>query len=394
MTGNRALAAGVVIVIGALALSEARRADAIPAFARKYQLSCSTCHAPFPRLKPYGEEFAGRGFRMEDQSKEPTRATYDVGDPLLKLTREVPLALRLDFFGSWKELEDGTSRTDFEWPWSLKLLSGGPITDHVSYYFYGILEQGESIKLEDTFLQFSSIFHLPVDLLIGQFQVSDPLFKRELRLERNDYAIFKTVVGEMPTTLTYDRGLVLTWHAPAEIEVVAQVLNGNGIDPAVDDNFDDNSLKNGALRASRWFGPVRVGVLGYWGKEKDVDGRSSKVTYLGPDLVANLGANWQLNLEYLQRTDEDPYFTGSAGPDLETNGGFAELHFFPQGQDGRWVFSALYNKVDSDAAEASVENASLTMNYLLARNLRLLGEVAHDLDTSADRVTIGLVTAF
>ena len=160
-----ALAAGFAV----LAATEARRADAIPAFARKYQMSCSTCHAPFPRLKPYGEEFAGRGFRMEDPSKEPSRAAWDVGDPLLKLMRDVPLGLRLDFYGSWKEIPGESSRLDFEWPWSLKLLSGGPISEHVSYYFYGILEQGESIKLEDTFLQFNSIFKLPIDLTIGQF---------------------------------------------------------------------------------------------------------------------------------------------------------------------------------------------------------------------------------
>ena len=44
----------------------ARPAEAIPAFARKYQFSCSTCHAPAPRLKPFGEAFAARGFRLED----------------------------------------------------------------------------------------------------------------------------------------------------------------------------------------------------------------------------------------------------------------------------------------------------------------------------------------
>ena len=31
---------------------------AIPAFARKYKMSCKTCHAPIPRLKAYGDEFA------------------------------------------------------------------------------------------------------------------------------------------------------------------------------------------------------------------------------------------------------------------------------------------------------------------------------------------------
>ena len=78
-------------------------AEAIPAFARKYQFSCSTCHAPAPRLKAFGEEFAGRGFRLEDPAQEPPRATYDVGDPLLQLPRDFPLAARMDGFADWKE---------------------------------------------------------------------------------------------------------------------------------------------------------------------------------------------------------------------------------------------------------------------------------------------------
>ena len=42
-------------------------AEAIPAFGRKYRMSCSTCHAPIPRLKAYGDDFAGNGFVLADQ---------------------------------------------------------------------------------------------------------------------------------------------------------------------------------------------------------------------------------------------------------------------------------------------------------------------------------------
>jgi|CXWL01.1.fsa_nt_gi hypothetical protein len=391
MTHPRSFALALLAVV-ALALIWPDQAGAIPAFARKYQISCNTCHAPFPRLKPYGEEFAARGFRMEDAAKEPSRATYDVGDPLLKLPRDLPLAVRLDAQASFAD--DGEDRVDFEWPWSLKLLSGGPLTEKISYYFYAILEQGESIKLEDTFLQFNALFGLPVDLMLGQFQVSDPLFKRELRLERNDYAIFKTRVGEVPTNLTYDRGLVLTWHAPGEVEVIGQLLNGNGIDAAENGNFDDNKLKNTALRLARQFGPVRVGALGYWGKESLPDGPSTRVTYLGPDLSVAFTERWQLNAIYLERTDEDPFLVGRHGSDLKTRGGFAELLFLPQGADGRWALAALYNKVDSDVVGSEVENVSLTLGYLLARNLRASGEVFRDLDRDANRLSFGLVTAF
>jgi hypothetical protein len=392
MSRDRLLALGIVGAVALLAVVAARQADAIPAFARKYQFSCSTCHAPFPRLKPYGEEFAGRGFRLEDPSQEPTRATYDVGDPWLMLARELPLAMRLDGHASWKE--DAEAEVDFETPWSFKLLSGGQISTKISYYVYAIIEKGEPTKLEDTFIQYRGLFGAPLDLTFGQFQVSDPLFKRELRLERNDYAIFKTRVGIIPTDLTYDRGFVLGWGAPADIDVVLQLVNGNGIDEAENDNFDNNSLKNFSARLARQFGPVRVGLFGYWGKEELVDGPSTSITYFGPDLIADLGKNWQLNLEYLERRDEDPFLVGRTGSELETRGGFAELHFFPKGQDGRWVLSALYNKVTSDDPAAETENASLTANYLLARNVRLMLEGARDLIAGASRITIGVVTAF
>ncbi len=370
-------------------------AAAIPAFARKYQISCNTCHAPVPRLKPYGEEFAARGFRMEDPAQEPPRATYDVGDPLLKLVRDLPLAVRLDFWASAKDSARADTRADFEWPWSFKVLSGGPITEKISYYFYAIIENGESIKLEDTFLAFSSPFGLPIDVTVGQFQVSDPLFKRELRLERNDYAIYKTRVGYAPTDLTYDRGLVIGWHAPGEVEVVAQLVNGNGIDAAEHGDFDDDKLKNTALRLARVFGPVRVGAFAYWGKEEMTrGGPTSKITYLGPDLVVDFGEKWQLNASWLARRDHDPYFSGRPGQRVETDGGFAELHYFPLGQDGRWALTALYNKVDSDLAEVRRENASLTLNYLLARNLKVSGELYHDLEGDDDRLSLGFVAAF
>ena len=46
-------------------IAPANKCNAIPAFARKYQISCQVCHSPaMPRLKAFGDEFAGDGFRM------------------------------------------------------------------------------------------------------------------------------------------------------------------------------------------------------------------------------------------------------------------------------------------------------------------------------------------
>lgn len=391
MSRHRWYALTVLAAVAALAVLAASRADAIPAFARKYQLSCSTCHAPFPRLKPYGEEFAGRGFVLPPD-QEPPRATIDVGDPLLKLMRDVPLAVRLDGYGSWKEDFDGV---DFELPWAFKILSGGPISRSVSYYVYGIFEEGHSVKLEDAYVQFSSVFNLPVDLLVGQFQVCDPLFKRELRLEREDYQIFKARVGLVNANLAYDRGVVLAWSAPGEVDVIAQVVNGNGIDPVYADSYDDNSYKNTSLRLARQFGPLRLGVFSYLGRAESFEpGPSNRTTFFGPDVVVDVSHRIQFNLQYLHRKDTNPFRGTRPIQSAVTRGGFAELLFFPQGPDGLWAVAALYNRVESDDEAADYESASLTISRLLARNVRLMGEAARNLEDKSWRVTAGVVTAF
>jgi len=51
------------------------RTAAIPAFARKYETSCLTCHSVYPRLTPFGEAFRRNGYRFpgvdSDYVKQP-----------------------------------------------------------------------------------------------------------------------------------------------------------------------------------------------------------------------------------------------------------------------------------------------------------------------------------
>jgi len=45
-------------------LASPRVTSAIPAFARKYETSCLTCHSVYPRLTPFGEAFRRNGYRF------------------------------------------------------------------------------------------------------------------------------------------------------------------------------------------------------------------------------------------------------------------------------------------------------------------------------------------
>ena len=102
----------------------------------------------------------------------------------------------------------------------------------------------------------------------------------------------------------------------------------------------------------------------------------------------------EVNAQYLERRDDNPFFVSDPGDDYETLGGLLEVHYFPQGQDGRWVLSGLYNYVDSNDDAAKAETLSLTLSHLLARNLRLVLDAGRDTEYKKTRASLGLVAAF
>ena len=54
---------GVVVVLWVM-LASVPKSSAIPAFSRKYQTSCTTCHNNYPELNDFGEAFKKNGFKF------------------------------------------------------------------------------------------------------------------------------------------------------------------------------------------------------------------------------------------------------------------------------------------------------------------------------------------
>ncbi|MBI4425828.1 MAG: hypothetical protein HY554_19010 [Elusimicrobia bacterium] len=54
-----------------------RAAQAVPAYARKYGISCSQCHTAFPALNEYGREFKLGGYVREPEKKEGVLETKE-----------------------------------------------------------------------------------------------------------------------------------------------------------------------------------------------------------------------------------------------------------------------------------------------------------------------------
>lgn len=370
-------------------------AFSIPAFARKYNMTCKTCHSPFPKLKPYGEDFAANGFTLKD--KDAPRYFVPTGDDRLSLIRDLPLAFRLEAYTTYNQ--DDTKRLDFTGPIVFKLLSGGAITENISYYVYYILEKGEPGKIEDAFLYFNDLFGSDLDFSIGQFQVSDPLFKRELRLTQEDYMIYKSRPGFSSVDLTYDRGIMLSLGLPTGTDLVLEVINGSGIgETFAGGTFDKDKYKNFFGRISHEFvEQLRLGTFGYYGKEMVEDPVSkaqapNELWMLGGDATISLDP-FELNVQYISRKDKNPYALASA-MEVKTQGGFAELILRPDGDNSKWYGVATYNYIDSDDNSQDLKSGALHLGYLLRRNIRIVGELNYNFDIKYARLALGIITAF
>jgi hypothetical protein len=180
-----------MLVLLALAAT-ASTALAVPAFARKYQTSCQTCHIVFPKLNAFGEAFRLRGYRMPGETEEMVKQpAVSLGAPAYKklwpqavwpgeISSAVPLAVNVKMgdMNTSSVNDDGsvsTVRNDLQLPQEVNIFGAGTLGEHVSYFseltFAENADGSAAVEIEHARLDFDSPFG-PEDLFhfrIGKF---------------------------------------------------------------------------------------------------------------------------------------------------------------------------------------------------------------------------------
>lgn len=377
-------------------------AQAMPEFARKYNLSCAACHSAFPKLNQFGEHFAANNMKLDNWRE----GTVDAGDERLALPDHVPLALRAQ---AYVQARDGknidpvtgktlTADTDFQAPYLIKLLSSAPLSENITYYFYGIFaEKGGNgeVVVEDAWFRHADLFDSQVGMLLGQFQISDLMFPREVRLPFQDYMVYR-MAG-----ITYDRG-VLFDRAFGPVDAALGLVNGNGIDDNFDVNspgyqrpdnmFDNDNAKTAFGRIGTDIGPVSVGLFALSGEQKSVavgnagqdDGlRDTDKRIYGLDVSGMVGAKTYWYAQYLHNS-WDGFLDADPNRDYEWSGAFLGVDHIP---NERWAFSALYNYADANDLDNTdtiyegidINSLTLTASYYFMRNVKGITELNVDL---------------
>ena len=203
---NGQVSRAVVITSGSLmgllvwVLASAPRAKAIPAFSRKYQTSCTTCHNDYPELNDFGEAFKKNGFKFpkdyETFVKEPPvllgakaqKESFPGAVYPGEIPGSVPVAFRYSGNFTYNSKQPITlgflPRTDLFVPNTFTIIGAGSLGSSISFWVDNDISANGSnaaAGLGDGYLKFNDLGHyigLPKDALnlrAGQFELDLPI---------------------------------------------------------------------------------------------------------------------------------------------------------------------------------------------------------------------------
>jgi len=209
-----------LVVVGILVAIEVStpRAEAIPAFARKYHTACATCHNNWPELNDFGRAFKINGFKFPKDDEE------FVKDPPLVLGAEaqkdnfphsiypgelpiLPIAFRYSGYFNFNSAQPAevtaasgyVPQTDLFQPNTFTILAAGSFGPSLSFWIDDDLSTGGSgadgglgdgyIKANDFLGHYLHIPKNDLNVRFGQFELDLP-FTQARTINLTDYSIF------------------------------------------------------------------------------------------------------------------------------------------------------------------------------------------------------------
>src|SRR5580704_7616035 len=205
-------------------LASAPRANAIPAFSRKYQTSCTTCHNNFPELNDFGVAFKKNGFKFpkDDETfvKEPpvllgVKAQKEAFPSALypgELPGNLPIAFRYSGFAQYNSkipLAVGfTPRTDLFAPNTFTIIAAGSFGPSLSFWIDNDISTGGLgsagglgdgyLKANDFLGHYLKVSRNDLNTRFGQFELDLP-FTQARTINLSPYAIYSQAAFANPT---------------------------------------------------------------------------------------------------------------------------------------------------------------------------------------------------
>jgi len=320
-TSIMATLTGVVVVLWIM-LASVPKTSAIPAFSRKYQTSCTTCHNNYPELNDFGEAFKKNGFKFPKDDevfvKEPpvllgAKAQKEAFPGAVypgEIPGYLPIAFRYEgnFTLNRKQppgviAQNGfTPRTDLFAPNTFTIISAGSFGQNISFWIdddISVSGANANGALGDGWLKYSDLGHgigLPKNALnvrFGQFELDLP-FTQAKSIYLSPYDIYgePNVAGSLGTANNQtifgspQRGIEFGGSPNnGNFNWSVAITNGSNADSTTRSskdiyvrlsqkfNLERDPESRNAIQAAGPTGPrdhtsIRVGFLYYYGKNQ------------------------------------------------------------------------------------------------------------------------------
>jgi hypothetical protein len=172
------LTAALVLVF--LVLSGSQKANAIPAFARKYGLRCSACHESWPMLNYFGQKFKDNGYQLMN----------DRDSPIWQNPGYWPITFRI--IPIWHRVSTGKVAVDqgtgvtrvttngFDIS-GLDFHTGGTLEKNFSFYVLPSSDETASFHFETVMARLDNLFGSPwFNVKLGKFELDNLLSEKRI----------------------------------------------------------------------------------------------------------------------------------------------------------------------------------------------------------------------
>jgi len=182
----RRFAASLFFSVAALSLIliNCRPVSAIPAFARKYGMPCSSCHEAWPKLSPFGQQFKDNGYQMGNDRDAPIFQNPAYWPATFRITpiwhRESTDKGQVDGSNGPGGNEAKITTDGFDWS-GLDFHTAGTLAHNFSFYVLPSADNTGAFHFESVWARMDNVGGSSwVNIKLGKFELDNLLSEKRI----------------------------------------------------------------------------------------------------------------------------------------------------------------------------------------------------------------------
>src|SRR5580704_14938056 len=184
--------AATVLILVFMVVSGSHRANALPAFARKYGLRCSACHESWPMLNYFGQKFKDNGYQLMNDRDAPIWQNPSYWPVTFRIT---PIWHRVSTGKVPVDEGSGITRvtsSGFDLS-GLDFHTGGTLEKNISFYVLPSSDPTGAFHFESVFGRLDNLWgNSWLNLKLGRFELDNLLSEKRILTLTGNGGIYQT----------------------------------------------------------------------------------------------------------------------------------------------------------------------------------------------------------